>query len=194
MACATWEKKSKSDDSVTRQIPDFLIFCDSSFDAESRTGVGGRLIISSRELSSQILIADLRVTTKLFTNTTNTRLELTTILWALSFFKRSFSEKKANKPCYPNAKVISDCKTILDLPSRRDLLQKREFKSKRTNKPLSNADLYKKYFLLYDEIRPEIIWLKGHTSSRHHDVIQSLFSHVDKTTRAKLRKLRESFT
>jgi len=192
MVCATWKKKSESDAPVTKKIPDFLIFCDSSYDATSRAGVGGMLILPSNELSSQIPIADLRVITKLFTNMTSTRLELTTILWALSFFKKSFSEKKANKLYYPDAIVFSDCKTILDLPSRRDQLQKREFKSKRTNRPLSNADLYKKYFLLYDEIKPQIIWLKGHSSSRYHDVVQSIFSHVDKTTRARLRKLKQS--
>ena len=177
---------------MTKKMPDFLIFCDSSFDAKSRTGVGGMLILPSNELSSQIPIAELRVITKLFTNMTSARLELTTILWALSFFKKSFSEEKANKPYYPDTMVFSDCKTILDLPSRRDQLQRRGFKSKRTNQPLSNADLYKKYFILYDEIKTQIIWLKGHSSSRYHDVVQSIFSRVDKTTRARLRKLKKS--
>jgi len=145
--------------------------------------------LSGNDLSSQILISGLRVQTKLFADMTNTRLELTTVLWALSHFKKNFHEKKADKSCYPDIVVISDCKTISDLPSRRHRLVKGEYKSKKTGKLLSNADLYKEYFLLYDEIKPEVVWIKGHTSSRHHNVIQSLFSQVDKTTRARLREL-----
>lgn len=152
------------------------------------------LLLSRNELSSQIPIKDLRVITGLFANVTSTRLELITVLWALNIFIKSFPERRANIPYYSDIRIITDCKTISDLPSRRDQLQKAGFKSKRSGKPLSNADLYKKYFLLHDEIKPEIIWLKGHSSSRYHDVVQSLFSHVDKTTRASLRELRRSVT
>jgi len=150
------------------------------------------LLLSRNDLSSQTLISDLRVHTKLFANMTNTRLELITVLWAFSHFKNNFHEKKADISYYPDIVIISDCKTISDLPSRRHRLEKGGYKSKRTGKLLTNADLYKKYFLLHDEIKPEIIWIKGHASSRHHNVIQSLFSHVDKTTRARLRELKAS--
>jgi len=177
---------------VTNINPDYVLLCDSSFDPKSKRGVGGRLLLSRSELSSQIVISDLKVQTKLFSNMTNTRLECTTVLWALRHFKNNFHQQKANTSYYPDLVIISDCKTILDLPLRRHRLEKGEYKSKRTGKLLSNADLYKKYFLLYDEIRPEIVWLKGHSASRHHNVIQSLFSHVDKTTRAGLRELKAS--
>ena len=123
---------------------------------------------------------------------TNTRLELTTVLWALRHFKNNFHRKKANRSYYPDVRIVSDCKTIEDLPSRRDRLEKCAYKSNRTGELLSNADLYKKYFLLYDEIKPEIIRVKGHSASRQHTIIQRLFSHVDKTTRAELRALKAS--
>ena len=150
------------------------------------------LLLSSNKVASQTPITDLRIRTRLFVNMTSTRLELITVLWALNLFKKSFPERRANRACYSGIRIITDCKTILDLPSRRDRLQKVEFKSKRSGKLLSNADLYKKYFLLYDEIKPEIIWLKGHSSSQYHDAVQSLFSHVDKTTRARLREFKKS--
>lgn len=177
---------------VTKKISDYLLFCDSSFDPKSHRGVGGRLLLSRDEFSHQIHPSDLRVRTKLFANMTNTRLELITVLWALNHFKKNFHEIKTNKSYYPDIIVFSDCKTISDLQSRRRRLENGEYKSKRTGRLLSNADLYKKYFLLSDEIQPEIIWTKGHTSSRHHNVIQSLFSHVDKTTRTRLRELKAS--
>ena len=177
---------------MTKKMPDFLIFCDSSFDPKSKRGVGGMLLLSCNELSSQIAIEDLRVRTRVFTAATSTRLEILTVLWAFSLFKKKFPAGRANNPHGSDITIISDCKTISDLRSRRDRLQEAGFKSKKSGKRLSNADLYKKYFLFYDEIKPEIIWLKGHASSRYHDVIQSLFSHVDKTTRARLRGIKKS--
>lgn len=172
--------------------PDYLLLCDSSFDPTSKRGIGGRLLLSRNDLSSPVDISDLRVRTKLFANMTNTKLELITVLWALRHFKNYFIQKKSTQNNYPDISIISDCRTISDLPSRRQHLEKWEYKSRRTGKLLSNASLYKNYFSLYDEIKPEIIWVKGHTSSRNHTFIQSLFSHVDKTTRARLRKLKAS--
>ena len=177
---------------MTKKMPDILIFCDSSFDPKSKRGVGGMLLLSCNELSSQIALEDLRVRTRVFNAGTSTRLEIITVLWALSFFIKEFPAGRANKPHGSEMAIISDCKTISDLRSRRDRLQEGGYKGKKSGRRLSNADLYKKYFLLYDEIKPEIIWLKGHASIRYHNVIQSLFSSVDKATRARLREIKKS--
>jgi len=177
---------------VTRTNADFLIFCDSSFDPKYKTGVGGVLSLSSDNLSFQVPISDLTVKTKLFTNATNTRLELITVLWALNIVKRNCPTKKSDRFYHFKTIIYTDCKTVSDLPSRRNKLQKVGFKSQRTGKSLSNPDLYQKLYLLFDEIRPEIKWVKGHFPSQYHNVIQNLFSLVDKTTRARLRKLKAS--
>ena len=63
------------------------------------------------------------------------------------------------------------------------------FVSKKTGKPLTNADLYKVFFAVYDRMLPKIVWVKGHTPKGSRDTVQMHFSHVDKAVRKELRSV-----
>jgi len=166
-----------------------LIFTDASFNPRTRTGISGYLLLLVSKGSSITKdISLLPVKTKLFRKTNCTRLELTSIILALDASKKLTRNKVSEQAGHLEITVYTDCKTAYDLPSRRIRLEKRNFKSMRTRKPLANADLYLKFFKLFDELRPSIIWVKGHKSAKSRDHIDMIFSHVDRTTRRILRE------
>ncbi|MCP4677076.1 MAG: hypothetical protein GY854_16490, partial [Deltaproteobacteria bacterium] len=85
--------------------------------------------------------------------------------------------------------LYTDCQSAVHLLKRRKRLESTNFVSKKTKKTLSNADLYKQFFILYDKITPNLFWVKGHSPKKDRDLIQRNFSRVDKTVRKKLRLL-----
>ena len=162
-------------------IKHLVIFTDASFNPRIRTGISGYLLLlGSKDCPITKDISSLPIKTKLFRNTNCTRLELSSIILALNASKKLTGHLEIT--------IYTDCKTAYDLPSRRIRLEKCNFKSERTKKTLANADLYLKFFKLFDELRPNIIWIKGHKAAKNKDNIDMIFSHVDRTTRRILRK------
>jgi ribonuclease HI len=84
-------------------------------------------------------------------------------------------------------RIYTDCEAIVGLPRRRADLEQNEFLSRRSGKPLSNADLYQELYRRFDTLKPEILWVKGHSSSKAQDIIQTRFSMVDRAARYHLR-------
>jgi len=82
--------------------------------------------------------------------------------------------------------VYTDCQTVTGLIDRRDKLEKTNFISQTKQTPLANADLLKEFYKIYDQLHPEIIWVKGHTSSKDTKIKKN-FSTVDKEVRKALR-------
>ena len=95
----------------------------------------------------------------------------------------------ALKACPKNRNVVlyTDCQTTCGLISRRTKLEQTNFISQSKQQPLANADLYQEFYLLFDQIKPEIHWIKGHSPDKNMNHIQKIFSHLDKATRKKLR-------
>ncbi len=155
------------------------IFSDASFNPKTRTGICGYLLLL--DLVDTIDIRTLPIKTKLYKNTNCTRLEVTSIILALNAAKRMGAD------C--DITLYTDCKTACELPSRRGRLEERDFKSRKTGALLSNADLYLKFFKLFDELTPQIVWIKGHKRSGEKVLTDKIFSHIDKTTRKLLREV-----
>lgn len=151
----------------------YFLFSDASYSPHRRLGVAGIA------LTSEFASKDFQIETLVFAGTTNTRLELEAILWGF--------ERYMLLPDKTSLTLFTDCKTAVDLISRRIKLEKNGFKSGKTGRLLTNADLYQKFFHLYDQIGPDCIWLAGHSPSKNHDQIQRIFSRVDKKTRQVLR-------
>ena len=85
--------------------------------------------------------------------------------------------------------LYSDCQTVTELPKRRDKLERTNFVSGRTGKPLVNKDLYQEFFRLFDLITPIVHWLPGHSPKSNQSLEQHHFSFLDKIVRKHLREI-----
>ena len=166
---------------------DFFIFSDASFDSDSGVGVGAILRLRKTDWRKAVETMDFPIQTMLFRSKNIARLELVTVLWALDNFER---ECKAWLPgsVPPPICLITDYKTIGDLPQRRSKLEAGNFQSKRTSLTLANADLYRKFFNAYDKFHPTVIWVRGHSPSGKRGELQRIFARVDSAARQALRK------
>ena len=168
------------------------IFIDSSYNPGRRLGVGGFLCIPNcpdEVLANKDVLAGLyspdAVKTRIVEHTTNTRLELQTLLWALESLKLDNENTSSRK--MGSIIIYTDCRTAVDLLRRRERLESVHYLSKRKGTTFVNEDIYKSIFTLYDELSPKLVWIKGHTSGKDRVGIQRIFSEVDRLVRNLLR-------
>lgn len=123
-----------------------------------------------------------------FKNTKCTSAEIATAIWAMELCQSKFlTDNDASSPKFV---LYTDCQTVAGLLSRRLRLETRHFKSRKSGKLLSNAMLYKRFYDLCDAVKPEILWLKGHSKRSKDDRIREAFATVDQKTRNALRSHR----
>ncbi|RXJ86360.1 ribonuclease HI [Arcobacter sp. CECT 8985] len=150
----------------------YKLFVDGSVNPQKKIGFGSYL------LCEEIVNCDKKlIKSKFFEDTSSTKLEVQTFLWALKDIdlKHKFI-------------VYTDCQNILSLLNRKEKLQSNNYLTK-TGKEVKNKELYKEFFLLYEKYDFEIIKIKGHKKSETKDEIDKIFSFVDKASRLKLRQL-----
>lgn len=170
----------------------FTIFIDSSYNPDRKLGVGGFLcipncpdeVLANKNALEELYSPD-AVKTRIVEHTTNTRLELQTLLWALESLKLD-TETKTSGEMGPIT-VYTDCCTAVDLLRRRKRLESVRYLSKRKGTILGNADIYKSIFTLCDQLSPKLVWIKGHTPGKDRVGIQRIFSEVDRLVRSLLR-------
>lgn len=145
------------------------LFCDGSVNPQMKIGFGAYFILDEN-------IQNQNIKTKKFENTSSTKLELEVLLWALK--DMNIEEK---------IQVYTDCQNILSLLSRREKLEKNNFRTS-TNKIVKNELLYKEFYFLLDKYEIEFIKVKGHKKSSLKDEIDKAFNLVDKASRNTLRE------
>lgn len=155
-------------------MEDYLLFVDGSVAPKSNIGYGAYLLIKEDELKNDDLSKKIKI--KKFNDTTSTKLELQTLLWA---FKEI--EFVADRII-----VYTDCQNIVTLNERRKKLESKDYKN-RKNEYLANHLLYKKFFIYIDRFECEIRKIKGHKQNSQKDLLDSVFSNVDKASRNALR-------
>lgn len=151
-----------------------LLFTDGSVNVQSKIGYGASLCILEDGLSLDNLNSQVKV--KRFENTSSSKLELQTLLWALDEIETSERE----------IIIHTDSQTIVDLLGRREKLEKSNFKSKK-NIPLNQGDLYKQFFKTIDKLHCEFIKIRGHQPTKYKNEIERVFALVDKASRKALR-------
>lgn len=154
-----------------------MLFTDGSVNTRSKIGYGAYLAVSDRELSLESLKKNIKV--QQFEHTSSTKLELQTLLWALSDIQDIGG----------NVLVYTDSQNIIGLPDRRERLEKSEYRSK-NNKLLNNYELYQEFYRITDQIDVELVKVRGHQATRHKGEIDRLFTLVDRASRNALRKER----
>jgi len=158
---------------MTNKEKHIKLFCDGSVNPKSNVGYGAYFILDS---TSIIELSQIDIFTKKFENTSSTKLELETLLWAL---KDSYLQ---NIEVF----VYTDCQNILTLQNRRKKLEQNHFYTKK-GELLKNHLLYKDFYKLSDSLNCEFIKVKGHKKLNEKDEIDKLFTLVDRASREHLR-------
>jgi len=156
-------------------MDDLMLFTDGSVNTQSNIGYGAYLTVSERGLSLDSLKMYVKV--RRFEHTSSTKLELQTLLWALSDIQT----------CGRKVIVYTDSQNIIGLQGRRDRFEQNDYRSKK-NKRLNNYELYQNFFRITDPLDYELVKVRGHQASNQKSDIDRLFTLVDKASRNALRK------
>ena len=150
------------------------LFTDGSVNPKSKVGYGAYLAVPLEVPYSESFKTAVKV--KKFEQTSSTKLEIQTLIWALTSIQK------------PAGRIIvyTDSQNIISLQARRRRLEKNDYLSKK-NKPIKNRVLYQEFFNLSDQLDCEFEKVKGHKPSRLKDESDRFFTWVDKASRKALR-------
>jgi ribonuclease HI len=157
-----------------------VLFTDGSVNTKTNVGFGAYLLLEEEHLLNENI--NQKVKLKRFENTSSTKLEVETLLWALSEIA-GFEGK---------LKIYTDSQNIVGLPGRRSRLEKNNYCAK-SGRPINNGDLYRVFFQTTDRINCEIVKIKGHKRTRLKSNIDKLFSIVDRASRNAVREENHSY-
>ena len=129
-----------------------MLFTDGSVNVQSKIGYGAYLAVFGQELSLESLRKNIKV--KRFEQTSSTKLELQTLLWALNDIQALGCR----------VVVHTDSQNIIGLPGRRERLEKNEYRSK-NNKLLNNYELYTEFYKISDQVDFELVKVRGHQAT-----------------------------
>ena len=151
-----------------------MLFTDGSVNVQTNIGFGACLIVSEPEQDTGSLKNLVKV--KRFENTSSTKLELQTLLWALN--ENQFLERKVI--------IYTDSQNIIGLPGRRARLELNDYRSKK-NERIKNYKLYQEFYRITDAINCEFVKVRGHQQTQKKDNIHKIFTIVDRASRTALR-------
>ena len=156
-------------------MDELILLTDGSVNTQSNIGYGAYLAVSERGLSLDSLRT--RVKLRRFEHTSSTKLELQTLLWALSEIQAL------------GLKVIvyTDSQNIMGLQGRRDRFEQNNYHSKK-NKRFNNYELYQEFYRMTDQLDCKFVKVRGHKVSNQKDDIDRLFTLVDRASRRALKE------
>ncbi|MRR05544.1 MAG: ribonuclease H [Deltaproteobacteria bacterium] len=164
----------------------FALFTDVSSNPQRKCGVGACLLLPAscleylpQEINRTEISAHLRF--KRFADTSSTKLEVQTVLWALENYQ---SQCCGSDP--GNLQVFTDSQCVTGLPGRRAGLEASQFLSRRSGQLLKNAPLYQAFFAAHDSLRFQLVKVAGHTRACSRNTVQQIFSCVDMEVRKAL--------
>ncbi|MEA2027479.1 MAG: RNase H family protein [Campylobacterota bacterium] len=160
---------------MNKTKPPIYLFCDASLHPQSGIGFGAYLLLENNELFGDNIKDTIKI--KKFENTSSTKLELETLLWA--FNEPSLQESHIT--------VYTDCQNIITLNQRRERFEQNNYKT-RKGKEIKNHQLYKEFYRYIDTLECTFVKLKGHKKSSIKSEIDTLFTLVDRATRKSLRR------
>lgn len=151
---------------------EIYLLTDGSVDPKLEIGFGAYLAFSGD--FNNFDASNNQVKIRRFEKTSSTKLEMQTLLWALSEIQ--------------GQKIISytDSQNIAGLFSRRERLVENDYYSG-AGKLLHHHELYRKFFELTDSINIQFRLISGHKPSGGKSQIDRIFSIVDRASRKALR-------
>lgn len=164
----------------------FAMFTDVSLNPQSKIGFGAYLLVPTsfldrdpHQIERDEVVAKLRF--RRFTETSSTKLEIQTIVWALGDYQ---AERIAAG--HDLLYVYTDSQCVVRLPERRTGLEANTFISQRSGQQLRNANLYREFYTAYDEIGFTLFKVAGHSRASSRNTVQRVFAYVDQEVRRAL--------
>ena len=154
------------------------LFTDGSVNTQLKVGYGAYLLVSELTMSTDTLKEQVKI--KRFEQTSSTKLELQTLLWALAEIDALVSDEDTSLTVY------TDSQNIIDLPSRQARLENSDFFTS-SNKRLNNYQLYKTFYRFTAGRTCTFVKVIGHQTSCKKDQVDKRFTLVDKASRQALR-------
>ena len=153
-----------------------LLFTDGSVNTKTNIGCGAYFYVEENNYK----IEEITVVVKRFKETSSTKLELQTLLWAL----KEITEV--------NSKIVvyTDSQNIIGLPDRRKRLEINNYHSK-NNKLLKNHELYREFYQFTTSLNCEFLKIQGHLVSNQKNELDKLFTLVDRASRKALRERKD---
>lgn len=184
------QRISKLEPSLLLMMNRYFLFTDASLDPQLKIGVGGYLFASESLIntpSNLIKTPNMErlVVLRNFKDTSSTRLEVETVLWALEEID-IVSQYAVGSD---KLRLYTDSQCVAGLLPRRVRLEDSGFHGKRGNRLLRNASLYKRYYSLCDRLEFEVVKVAGHTPSGSRNALEQIFSIVDQKVRKALKSL-----
>ena len=164
----------------------FALFTDVSLNPQRKIGFGGYLLlplpflereahdIDQGEVSARLII-------RRFAESSSTKLELQTVLWAVEN-----SREELSGSVHGSLRIYTDSQCVAGLLGRRAGLTERDFLSGRSGRPLTNAHLYRAFYEAFDRLGFQLVKVSGHSRASSHDTVQRIFSYVDREVRKAL--------
>ncbi len=150
------------------------LFTDGSVNPQSKIGYGAFLTVPEGVPYSDSYKSDVFV--QKFEQTSSTKLEMQTLIWALGLIQDLGSK----------VIVFTDSQNIIGLHGRRERLERNNYLSKK-NKPIKNSVLYQEFYRLTDQLDCELIKVKGHQATHKKNDTGKFFTLVDRASRKSLR-------
>lgn len=151
------------------------LFIDGSLNPQKKLGYGAYLLVDDETICERKLKE--KIVLKRFEETSSTKLEVETFLWAI---------KSVDLKDYEII-VFTDCQNLIGLESRKEKLQKSEYQNSK-GKLIKNHLLYKEFFILIEKYNLKFVKVKGHKKNSLKDDMDKIFNLVDKASRECLRK------
>jgi ribonuclease HI len=155
-------------------MSELILFTDGSVHAQTKIGYGAYLVLPEANVAQADLQAKVRV--RRFEQTSSTRIELQTLLWALA-------ELQTAGCCVT---VYTDSQNIVGLPARRTRLERTDYCSVQ-GKRLHHYELYRQFYREIDRLNCKIVKVRGHQRAEGKDEIAQIFTLVDRAARRALR-------
>ena len=152
------------------------LFTDSSVNPQEKIGFGAFLFLDEKNISLEEMKKNIKI--KRFDDTSSTKLELQSLLWALDEIEILADTK---------IEIYTDCQNIVGLQNRKEKLEANDYKSS-TGKTINNYELYKLFFKKIEKLDIDFIKIKGHKRNSLKDELDTIFNLVDKASRSALRK------
>jgi len=161
----------------------FALFTDVSVNPQRKLGVGAYLLVPASFLECEAHDIEhgkvtARLNTRRFAETSSTKLELQTALWALED-----SREELTGAATGSLRMYTDSQCVVGLMGRRSALTNRNFVAQRSGRPLAHATLYREFYEAYDRLGFQLIKVPGHSTACSHDTVQRIFSYVDRDVR-----------
>ena len=165
----------------------YSLFTDASLNPGLKVGVAGYLLVPESFIktpSNLIKISELDeiLVLRRFEDTSSTKLEVQTVLWALEEYSIGSAISESGK-----LHIYSDSQCVEGLLPRRARLESSGFHCRGGSRLLKNASLYSKYYEFHDRLKFDVTKVAGHTPSHSRNTVERIFSFIDQKVRKALK-------